>query len=538
MSYDLAVTLDGEPITNRISNLSFKSVDPGGFASVTFDLAKPIDAADIDPFAQVEVTDAATGEVVGGGRVLQPGRGVDASGEVWSLSALGEGLAHMDETTQPYVVIDKNLDGWAQSYVDNKKLSWTTGSPPGAVEVAQGLMIQSDTGTLAFQSEASMTYYPIFNAMQLLGGYSLKFVAGAIDTNNRIRVRARRDVTNIIYTQISDDPFSTTLVTRAGQVGVNWSVSDDYRAMVLRFARIGASGPADETTWAHFRDVRVSAMRYDRTGTPIDAAGAYANEYVWASDVVTDLWARFCPRFDLLNATIDQGEFQFDQLAWPTGIKPSGVMDELLAAEPGFTWHVWERQANGKWRAEFIERPTAVRYEITAFDGFSAPGGTGEHLNEVWVTGKDVADRPAALRVTGIDSELDAEGLIRSATIDLGSEVFSPTTAQRVGEQAIADSMLVSTGASVTVARKVLDLYTGRWVKPYQILPGHLCRVRGVKPTAATLTPEGAPDGSSLFRIVSNTYSTDSASSALELNSYSVTESKAIAELVRKRTRQ
>ena len=144
----------------------------------------------------------------------------------------------------------------------------------------------------------------------------------------------------------------------------------------LRFQRINTSIAATDDTWASVSALRVLARRYDRTGAFIEGAGEYDTTYITAEQAIIDLWARLCPRFDLESARIDAGTDEFPQLAWPEGISPAGVMAELMKGAPAYTWHVWEQLPNEKFRAEWVARPTTVRYEIGVKDGFSSPGGT------------------------------------------------------------------------------------------------------------------------------------------------------------------
>jgi hypothetical protein len=427
------------------------------------------------------------------------------------------------------------LSPWNQAYSTSKKMKWEQGAQP-ADGSTEGLLFDIDDGaTINPTWKCDVRYYDIYDTGQLIGGYSYTHLDGRSSANNRIQDFASTrfgtfDIPN-------DTGFTTGGVSVDAEVGVDFTVADHRDNIFLRFTRDSTSLVASADDWAHVSDLRVSAMRLGRDGQPALGPGAYNRDYVYAHEAVIDLWARFCPRIDVQNARIDTGTFQFEQLAWPTGIKPSGVLDEIMSAEGAFTWHVWEKQPNGKFRAEWVERPTEVRYELDAYDGFRASDGASDLVDRVFVIGKKANGHEVGKIVYGSQPVLAAAGFSRSKVIDLGSDIWSSTAADRIGAQAIADSALRSTNASVTVARKVLDLYTGRYVKPFHIKPGHLCRVRGVRPTPDTLNPEGSSDGSSVFRIVSNTYSSESASSSLELNSYTVTEAKAIAELIRARNR-
>jgi hypothetical protein len=82
-------------ITRLCSDITIRSTAPGGFSSIAVSLNQPLATSDIPVFDDLTVSDRATGEVVGAGRVEDPGREASDSGEVWSVTALGYGPAHV-----------------------------------------------------------------------------------------------------------------------------------------------------------------------------------------------------------------------------------------------------------------------------------------------------------------------------------------------------------------------------------------------------------------------------------------------------------
>lgn len=529
MSGELTVRLSGATgermITRLAANLSFKSIDPGGYASVQLDLKRPLTASDLDPFSQIAVFDAETGEQVAGGRLLDPGKSVSSSGEVWSLVALGEGLAHAEDQERPYILIDSTLDDWRALSSSQTKVTWSAAPAPSTE--ANGVLARVSDGATAIAGfRHTVAYKPIFLTSQSIGGIGYTLECGQSNVFWRMML-----FVGDLGTPVKDNAWTTGAVSVVAEVG-EWA-SGEHTAY-LRVERTDTTIVATEDTWAHASALRVLARRYDRTGALIEGAGKYNTTYITAEQAITDLWARMCPRFDLANARIDAGTDQFTQLAWPEGVTPAKVMGELMDGAPAYTWHVWEQLPSGKFRAEWVARPTTVRYEIGVEDGFSGPGGTSGLVNTAWVVGTNVNGKKDSWYHTSANPVLDAEGLTRAITIDMGDEVFTEARADAVAVVAIEDSRLSATAASVTVGRNVYDHELGRWVHPYQIVPGELCRINGIRPGADTLNPAGV-DGSTIFRIVSNDYSTSSASSNLELNSYTLTEARAIANLTRKR---
>src|SRR5690606_19745191 len=105
LSVVLESSLGSLSLTRVVSNLVIKNVSPGGFASVEFDLPRRLDQTRLPNDSQVRVYDTATAEQVGGGRLIEQGLSSDG---MWRVSCLGEGLAALQDRTEPYMVIDTN----------------------------------------------------------------------------------------------------------------------------------------------------------------------------------------------------------------------------------------------------------------------------------------------------------------------------------------------------------------------------------------------------------------------------------------------
>ena len=197
-----------------------------------------------------------------------------------------------------------------------------------------------------------------------------------------------------------------------------------------------------------------------------------------------------------------------------------------MTADPGHTWQVWEKQPNGKWRFEWRLYDLDVRYELTSEAGFSETG-TATRYSKVYGSGHD-DNHYDVVSYTDADPLLEARGIYPTTTYSDSGELYLYTNTL---EGLLEDSALQSSNSQVTVATKAFDHYTGRWVEPFEVLPGYLARVSGVTPRNNVLNVN-EPDGAAVFRIASNDYSTSSASSRLELNGYTMDERRAIANLL------
>jgi hypothetical protein len=520
-------------LTPWVSNLTFRSVDPGGYGSVTFDLSRKIDARDFEDQADVFIYNGETGQQVSGGRLQNPGRGASRSGEVWQMEVLGEGPAHMQERKEPYIIEDNRITPWFPSRADLETIAWAQGGPPdttaaGGVGGTNGLVFTMEDGaSVPSGNIAEITYYDIGEFPDaIIGGYAFAHVEGRADTNSHIKSSV-----DAFATTDEDDTFSLSEQFVAEDVA---SVASPKTELVIRYQRASTTRTATTKDWSYIHELTVFAMRYDKTRTLIDTGTTYLRtdgldtNFPTTTDVVTDLWARFCPRVDLANARIDGPGlvYFFVDLVWPNGVTPAEVLAFLKQKDPGYTWAVWERQPNGLFRAEWRAYDTDVRYELTAEDGFTETSASTKYVKIFGVSTDSVTThRYQGFSYDDPDPTLAARGINPSTTIvdAIGGDD------ELIG---LLDEKELEAGtAQATVARKVFDHFTGRWVEPYNVLPGYLCRIAGVPPREDALNV-GQVDGACIFKIVSNEFSTSSASSRLELNAYTVDERRAIANLL------
>ena len=260
---------------------------------------------------------------------------------------------------------------------------------------------------------------------------------------------------------------------------------------------------------------------------------SYGFNYVIAHDIVNDLLGRLLDQYEGATAAVDtSGTHQIDTLRYPDGVTPGDVLADLMALEPAFRWTVGP---GGAFSWELW--PTTVRYEVTLEDGGSFPVTGQEQFNQVEVRWRDKRGRTRTNLRTAACPDLDAEGLTRTAHIDLGDEVASSNNANRIGDNFLARHKTAINAGTLNVSRPIRDLSTGRMVRPHEIEPGELVRVRGVESYPDALNAS-SNDGLTVFRIWSSTYNSDSDTAALELDSYSRETAYRLGLLARKRGRK
>lgn len=527
-------------VTAEVRDLQFREVIPGGFASIQIDLSRPLTLQpdEIAYYGKLVVYDARNGTVVCEGRLEDPGRSAGDSGQVWQLVAIGPSAHAMDRAV-PLIYVDKDMSRWTPVEV--------TACPDGQVRVGDDMTIfpgepsmtaQMPNGTpVTATTYIGRAYLPISRAGQKVARHDWQWDAGRTTVDLRLRAFARDTATwASTFTQIRDHAGNTAGAGLSPKViGTDWTAGKD--AVDVRLAWVGATtSVGDDVTWGAWAGMVVQGTRYDKSGNELLTAASYTANTVLASDIVADVLGRLLPAYDGANASVAVTSYAIEQLAYPDGVTPSAVLADLMKLEPNFYWAAWEANAAGKHRFEWRSWPTTVRYEADTIDGFDSPGSADGLWNAVRVRYRDAAGEIRTVRRTQTVAELDAAGLTREELLDNG-DVLGRLDATQVGDQFLAEHLHPPNAGTLTVARRVLDLQTGRMVEPWEIRAGHLIRVRGVMPRVDALNAT-TRDGSTVFRIMEKAYQASRAAATLSLDSYPQTVARVLADLQAPRGRR
>lgn len=521
-------------ITADARDLSFRWTDPGGYQTCTVPLDRPLTVQpdEIDYYAVLTVYDARDGSTVWEGRLEDPGRSAGADGQVWELTAVG-GQAHTRDRVLPLVFVDTSLSRLRR--IDNVTPGGQdsiTSDPGDVVGGRQSLMLRFPSGTtVAADSRVVMRYQDIADA-----GMRLARIAFAWDTGITSTGLAVQAVLSTTGVGTADTPVSVTANTAGGSASAvvgtpNFPTGRDR--VDLRWLDINIVGTvSQETWWASFYNLAIRALLKDKAGNDITAPTAYTANTVFAHEVVADLLGRVLTDFDGPNSTVATTTYPIDQLTYLDGADAARILTDLVALEPDYTWRVWERTADtGRWRFEWVQRPTSVRYEADVLDGYDSQGSATGLYNAVTVRWREPSGRQRATVRTSTVPALAAAGLTRQASIDLGSEVGSAAAAAQAGDKFLAEHQYPPNGGRLRIARPILDLQAGRMVMPWEIRPG-LIRVRGILPRVDALNASDR-DGVTVFRVVSSEYRVSDGAATLELDSYARTVPRMVAELMR-----
>lgn len=519
-------TREGPKVIDHIvSDISFRSIDPGGFAGVTLTLAVPVTRSDL-AYAHVGIFDAETGEQVASGQIPDNGQSPGSGQPIRQVTAIGAGVGSMQNEKKPRIYIDSDQSAWVQAFGTSlQTTAWQyKESPTGSGFNSWVLNITSDTAPVNRRSD--LRYHAMRSTDQLIGHYYFQHRAGRASSNNRMRAYAS-NYDDTTYDITSDQSWSASTVDVQATLGFDFLLASNRDNIFLSYLRKNSTLTVDrDLDWIELMSLTVRGTTYSRTGQITAGSGK-------TPDLFADVFYR-TPAIDAESARIDDDRsFDHYQLAWKEGVTNYQVANDLVEADAAFTWAVWGRQPNGLYEAEARLRSSEPRYELSITDDFrnaSDSGNAAKWLNEVWVTGTIDSGRLVARRVPASASYVRPADAPFASTVKSISP-FTSAEADRVAADIIKDSYTDANAAKVRVSRRVKDNLTGRYVEPYMIRPGYLVRVRGKRPDSVDVLNPSMVADSCIYRIASSQYTHSSGSAELELNAYSLTESRALASL-------
>lgn len=517
-------------VTTQIADLSFRSSIPGGFASLSMRLNRPLEIApeEIEYFGTVYVYDGRNGRTLWEGRLEDPGRGSGENGEVWSITAVGS-RAHASDRVFPVIYVDRSLERWRRSRYSSSASAQTT---IGEIDEDTPAIIMSATegASVTTAWACDMIYRSIYHCGQLVARIRADHIGDGVSSNYHAGIWARTGAGAATYSQLNN--WNTVQQTLGANINtVGWDQSTNV--VSLRNQRDNSNTTADEFTTVYYYNVIVRAVIKKADGTDNLSPVGYNVNNIDPVEVVTDLLGRVLNRFDGENAVLVGSGVDIDQLAYPDGTTADTILSELQLYDPGFYWAAWESNpANGKARFEYIPWPSTVRYDATTEDGFDAPSSASDLYNRVRVRWLDPGNFIRHTVRTQTVQELSDAGLTREAYIDISDEMGSPTMATYVGDNFLNEHRYPPNAGTLRIARPISDNDTGRTVMPWEILPGHLIRVRGVQPRVDALNPTNR-DGVTVFRVISVDFSASDGVATLELDSYVRSITRVLADIDR-----
>jgi hypothetical protein len=525
LAVPLAVRLTSDTadvlLVAEVKDLTFRSVANGGFANATVTLDRPLNVAapEIEQYGRMYIYDTRTGDTVWEGRLEDPGRQSNQEGRFWQVTAVGPS-AHAKDESFPYVPIGTTLNDWEKFGGSTNSSSVTATTDANDVD---GIKVQFSGGiAVASPAYVSARLLTVLNAGASLASISTTAVGGGTG-----------QWTEDVYAygpsgaQLIDSVALTTSPTSfRGEVGIDFS--SGQTTPHFRMDRTGASATPDDNAFTFFYNVVIRTTLVTEENVPV---ASYPDDFVTTTELVQDLIGAHTTEYDGLDAFIQDVADQITQFWYPDGTTVFDALNDIIKLNGAFYWAAWETiPRSGKWRFEFRAWPTTVRYEAGPDDGFTSPGSATDLYNEVSVHWTDAKGRDRTTVRTLANDALTRAGLTRSARIDLGQENGTTASAQAAGDAFLEEHAVPSQSGRLTVARAILDFDRGMQVDPWMIRPGGLMRVRDIAPQANALNP-GGRDGNTVFRIKAVEYRASDNSAQLELDTDSITTSRAIAAL-------
>lgn len=377
-------------ITKDLRSLSFRSVVPGGYASATFSLDRPLSetAPELQPYTRVIIYDGRNANTVWEGRLEDPGRSAGSDGLVWDLAAVGPS-AHAQDRVVARVYVDSSTERWLRGSLTDKGGQVQRTDLDSDNETPSILLVFQEGMSLTNVSNVDITYRTLYDCGQQVARIRSDFTNAITDsTTLRNRIVTRTGPNGTGNTAVSADWSSGNQSFNAARGGANpINAGDDV--VNIRIMKYSGSETATANRWGQFWGMAVRAVLKDINGS--DITSGYSLNTVTAAEVITDLIGRGdLYAYDPASSTIDtSGTATIDQLAYPSGITPAEILDELVGFEQAFYWAAWESQANGKFRFEWKPWPTTARYIISMRDGYDSTDSFNEVYNEAKVAYRD-----------------------------------------------------------------------------------------------------------------------------------------------------
>ena len=522
-------------ITADVRDLTFRSTAPGGFASATVSLHRPlaIQPDEIAYYGGLTISDARNGMTLWDGRLEDPGRSASADGQVWELAAVG-GAAHARDRRIPLIYIDRSLDRWVESQYGTKLA--IKRRDENAATGATSLVIAASQGTsISVDWEGDWINRSAMDCGQKLSMCWAQWSAGRSDSNFWVRIYQRVDAGGSPG-NIASQNWSTSGGTIYSTLG-DANFSSGQNVVSLRAGRdTTATTASDDGYWAEFHSPVVMMILYNADGS--EKTTGYLTSNYTSTQIVNDLLGRLLPGYDgALGASVNDNGILVDHMAYPDGVTAAEVLDDLMQLDPASYWAAWERNTQGKFHFEWKKWPSTVRYIADVTDGIDAPGSAEGLWNAVTVRYREPGGLMRRVRQTATVQTLADAGLTREELVDLGDEIGSAANAAQVAATFLAEHANPPNAGRLTIARPILDTQAGRMVQPWEIRPGNLIRVRGIVPRADALNPSSR-DGLTVYRVVATEYRASDASAVLELDSYAPSTARLLADLANQRNRR
>lgn len=509
-----------------------KFADPGGMVSGSFivDQWLGLRSDIIMPYSRVYFYNKQNGDTIFEGDTSHAGRSASEDGSLLEVNIEG-GVARLSDWSGPRIWADSDMTQWVKTANSVIATSIQAGDDRGGSGNDALILAFPSDQHVETNSRIEAAYYRLREAGQELGRYNYSWDGGHTSGNPGWLVRS-------ITTPPSTLGRSQVLsVSGSGISGAVTGISYPDGANVLLLQLIWTSGSSNtggsgaDIVWTSIMNLQLIARLKDKTGAFIP--GVNYNDYVRADQVWEDMLGTELLQnsFDGANAQIDTGTgFQIVQLAFPGGVTPQEVANQLMKFEQGMTYLIGaSNPLNDKYSFKWIVRSNVPRYElVTWIDEYSASPQEVDQFDVAVASWRSPTGLIKQTVTTQSIPEMAAVNRSRRIYQDLSDTTSSATQATQANTTLLNDHRFPTNGGKIVVSRQIVDLWTGRRVEPYEIQPGYVARIVGINPQRDALN-NSPRNGSTLCQIVTNDYDSASHSASLDLDSEPWSMFKAIA---------
>lgn len=528
LTVPLQVLIGERAITAELlDDVQYGNAAPGGYTTAQFRLSRPISLpnAQLVAYQPVTVIDTRSGEQVWWGRLEDPGRD---SASVWALQAVG-GSSHARDLVTPVIYNDSRNDSWVRR--DERVMPNSTFGTGNETAGTTPLVFTWPDKTVLPASGRTVAFYGLLDDTgQHVGGLHAQFTGGRVLATILQQWVGRGGPA--ADANLQSIAISTSLQTLAARLGTEFATLHTEAELRLFWNGAAATAIVGDTTWTECIGTRVLGTRVDRYGTELTAAANYTAPVIPVHAIVEDVLGRFLPEFDRANSSVDTSSpVTISQLTYEDGTTAAQLFDDLMALAVTHYWAAWGNP-NGlgpvmEWKPWPLE--VALPGLDTHLDAFSSPSSAADLFNQVAVRWKDPNGKSRTTIRTGACPALDAAGLTRRGSLDLGGQTGDTLQATTAGDAFLAAHRYPTNTGTIVVTRPVVDMSSGRTLDPHQLRAGVLCKVANLDPSTDQLNP--IPNGDTVFRVSAVSYSAKSNAATLTLDSYERTVGRALAKL-------
>lgn len=520
---------DGGVTGYLIGGVKYTKTDPGGYRSASFTLSYRLGFRSdmIQPYSRIYIYNKLNGATEFEGDISHPSRSVVDTGETLEVNVEG-GVERLNDWSGGRIFVDRDMTAYKKSGDSVTAANIDPGEDRGGSgDDALNLGFPGDL-TVKPNDKINASYWRIRECGQQLGRINYSWDGGhnSATYNVRLIVTPPSTVARANVLQIAGGGGSGAVVGGSIPIGANVA----FLQLVSLAAANVNTGTLD-TVWASFLDPVIVARLHLKDGT-FKTTGY--TDSVSAIDVWEDMLGDstiLAASFDGINAILDAGDgVAIQQLAYPDGVTPMQVADDLMKFEPSCTYIVGASFPGiDKYTIKWMSRTNIVRYEFNTHTDAYTPNAQGVDQYDVAVSRWRTPNGTARFTTTTQTiPEMTAAGRTRRFFQDLGEETSNNANATQANLAVLQEHRFPQNGGQITVAREIVDLFTGRRVQPFEIDPGYTCRVIGVNPSRDALNDQPR-NGSSLCRIVTTNYDSDANATSIDLDSEPWSMFRAIA---------